>query len=59
MGQGPACAKGLGWGQASPVGERQGGCLGAAGSEGRRRRGAGRWCVDAVMETWHSEQRGV
>ena len=36
MGQGPACAKGLGWGQASPVGERQGGLLGAAGSEGEK-----------------------
>ena len=36
VGQGPACAKGLGWGQASPGGERQGGCLGAAGSEGEK-----------------------
>ena len=32
---------------------------GLLGVRGRRRRGAGRWCVDAVMERWHSEQRGI
>ena len=42
VGQGPAHAKALWWGQASPVGEQQGGRLGAAGSEGRSRRGARR-----------------
>lgn len=53
MGQGPARAKALWWGQASLSGS----CLGLLGVGGQAG-GARRRCVDAVMEGWHSEQRG-